>query len=327
MQDPSFWKDPQSASRVKKEVSRLSEAIELADSLTEELSELRTLADLSAEDPELARELDERIDALEKQILKEEKLTFLSGPYDRQNAIITIYAGAGGTESQDWVEMLLRMYLRYAERQRRFSARVLAVTPGGEAGLKNATILVEGPHAYGILKHEHGVHRLVRISPFSSQGLRHTSFALVEVLPEIEDLDLVEINPTDLAIDTYRAGGPGGQYVNKTESAIRITHTPTGLVVTSQAERSQGANRAQAMKLLASRLSRMLEEQHREKIEELRGERMAAEWGSQIRSYVLQPYKMVKDHRTQFETSQAEAVLDGNLDELIEAEMGLESKK
>lgn len=320
MEEPGFWDNQKKAAAISQELSHIKDTIALWERMQEEAETLVELIPLATEDEELANELAERVRALEKELREQETLLFLSGGYDKNKALITIYAGAGGTESQDWVEMLLRMYIRYFE-NKGWRHKVLAVTAGQEAGLKNVTIRVEAPFAYGMLKHENGVHRLVRISPFSSQGLRHTSFAMVEVLPEIDQPDEIELDPSDLRVDTYRASGPGGQYVNKTESAVRVTHIPTGVAVSSQSERSQQANKEQAMKLLISRLAHMLEERHKKKIDELRGESMQVEWGSQIRSYVLHPYKMVKDHRTEHETSQAEEVLEGDLDEFIQAEI------
>lgn len=323
MASPSFWDDQKKAKELSQELASLKETLGFWEGISKEIKELEELSALAEEDAKLIGEIEERFSRLEAKIAKEEKILFLSGPYDKNNAILTLYAGAGGTEAQDWVEMLLRMYLRYAERQG-WLAKVLAVTAGQEAGLKNATFQIKARLAYGMLKYENGVHRLVRISPFSAQGLRHTSFAYVEVLPELEEIGELEINPKDLRIDTYRASGPGGQYVNKTESAVRITYLPTGLAVTSQAERSQGSNKEQAMKLLVSRLRHQLESQHKRRVEELKGETVPIEWGRQIRSYILHPYKMVKDHRSGYETSQAEQVLDGDLDGFIEA--GLQFK-
>jgi peptide chain release factor 2 len=302
---------------VGKELARIKSEVELWDKALSEIREIRELVSLAPGDPEFERELTTRLRGLERKVAEQEVVLFLSGQYDAKNAILTIYAGAGGTESQDWVDMLLRMYLKYFE-NKGWGHKVLAVTPGQEAGLKNVTVHVEAPYAYGLLKGEHGVHRLVRVSPFSSQGLRHTSFAFVEVLPEVELASEFKIDPSDLRVDTYRASGPGGQYVNKTESAVRITHTPTGIQVSAQSERSQQANREQAMRLLSSRLAHLLEVQHKERLEELRGGTISAEWGNQIRSYVLHPYKMVKDHRTGEETSQAESVLEGDLDAFVE---------
>ncbi len=322
MENPDFWDNREKATDQSRELSELKELVKEWEEKIKEIENLEDLLELAQKDKEISEEVEDKLKKIERDIEKEEKLLFLSGKHDENNAILTVQAGAGGTESQDWVEMLLRMYLRWAEKKG-FQAKVLSITSGQEAGLKNVTLKIEGRYTFGLLSKENGVHRLVRVSPFSSQGLRHTSFAYVEVLPEIKDLGQVEINPSDLRIDTYRASGPGGQYVNKTESAVRITHIPTNLVVTSQSERSQGANKEQALKLLASRLQQLLEKQHKEKIDELRGESVSIEWGSQIRSYVLHPYKMVKDHRTNYETSQAEDVLDGDLDEFIEASLAL----
>jgi peptide chain release factor 2 len=325
MAKPDFWSNQKNAAGISQEVSDIKETIEEWDEINNEASSLGEMIELAENDENLAKELEEKLVSLERKIGKEEKLLFLSGEYDRRNALLTIYAGAGGTESQDWVEMLLRMYLRYAEKKG-FRAKTLAVTAGQEAGLKNATLEIKGKLAYGLLKRENGVHRLVRISPFSSQGLRHTSFAYVEIMPELDDMGEIEIDSKDLRVDTYRASGPGGQYVNKTESAVRVTHIPTGLAASSQSERSQGSNREQAMKMLASRLQHLMEREHKEKIEDLKGEATPIEWGRQIRSYVLHPYKMVKDHRTNYETPRAEAVLDGDLDEFIESALQLKDK-
>jgi peptide chain release factor 2 len=245
----------------------------------------------------------------------------LKGQYDKHNAILSIYAGAGGIDAQDWVEMLLRMYLKYAQKKG-WSAQVLQIKAGKEAGLKNVTVSIEAPYAYGYLKGESGVHRLVRLSPFNADHLRHTSFALVEVLPEFEEIKEIAIRSEDLRIETYRASGPGGQYVNKTESAVRITHLPTGLVVACQSERLQGENKKKAMKILYSKLYQYNLKKKEQEKNQLRGQPVAAEWGSQIRSYVLHPYQMVKDHRTGVKSGNPEAVLDGELDKFIQAEIG-----
>jgi peptide chain release factor 2 len=264
-------------------------------------------ADIAADVQALAAEVDER-----------ELSLALSGAYDRRDAILAVHAGAGGTDSQDWAEMLLRMYLRWADR-RGYHTRVLDVTPGEEAGIKSATMEVTGPDAYGYLRAERGVHRLVRLSPFDQAHARHTSFALVEVMPEAEEAAEVTIDPDDLRIDVFRASGHGGQHVQKNATAVRITHVPTGIVASCQNERSQYRNKDLALKVLQARLlERELERQAEEKAR-LKGEHVAAAWGNQIRSYVLHPYKMVKDHRTGFETSEAETVLDGELDELVRA--------
>ena len=242
--------------------------------------------------------------------------TLLSGEYDKNNAILTLHAGAGGTEAQDWVEMLLRMYTRYGERSG-YGVETLDLLPGDEAGVKSVTILIKGENAYGYLKSEKGVHRLVRISPFDASGRRHTSFASCEVMPEIDDDTEVNIDASDLRIDTYRASGAGGQHINKTDSAIRITHLPTGIVVSCQNERSQHKNKDTAMKMLKSKLIEIKEREHMEKIEDIKGEQKDIAWGSQIRSYVFQPYTMVKDHRTNYEMGNIGAVMDGELDGFI----------
>ena len=244
----------------------------------------------------------------------------LKGKYDKRNAIISIYAGAGGIDAQDWVEMLLQMYIKYIEKKE-WKYKVIQIKPGKEAGLKNVTLIIEKPYSYGFLKNESGVHRLVRLSPFSANNLRHTSFALVEILPEFDDLKEVDIKPDDLRIEAYRASGPGGQYVNKTDSAVRITHLPTGLVAACQSERLQGGNKKRAMKLLYSKLYQYRLKDRKEEIGELRGQPTAVEWGSQIRSYVLHPYQMVKDHRTGIKSGNPKGVLDGKLDKFITAEI------
>jgi peptide chain release factor 2 len=280
-----------------------------------DLAGLLELAEAEA-DEEVAAEVASETEALALRFEDMQLELALGGEYDRRSAILAIHAGAGGTDSQDWAEMLLRMYLRWAE-GRKYETKVLDMTPGEEAGIKSATLEVRGRNAFGYLKGERGVHRLVRISPFDSSKSRHTSFALAEVLPEVENASEVNIDPDDLRIDVFRAGGHGGQNVQKNSTAVRITHIPTGLVVSCQNERSQGRNKDSALKVLEARLlERELARQAEERAE-LKGEHVSAEWGNQIRSYVLHPYKMVKDHRTGYETSNAEAVLDGALDELV----------
>lgn len=289
-------------------------------SLSRSAKDLDELFSLDPKEDELA-ELQSELGTLEKKISEWDLRTLLGGTYDTGDALLTIRSGAGGTEAQDWAEMLLRMYLRYAE-QIGFRAKVLDRADGNEAGIKQATIEIAGRYAYGYLRGEAGVHRLVRLSPFNANNLRQTSFASVEVLPVIEENDTaIIINPADLRVDTFRASGAGGQHVNKTESAIRITHIPTNIVVSCQSERSQLQNRTEAMKILRAKLFEREEEAKRKEREKLRGEYREAEWGNQIRSYVLHPYKMVKDHRTEEETSDAESVLNGALDNFIKAEL------
>jgi peptide chain release factor 2 len=286
--------------------TRVRDAMELTD-LAEAENDVATAADLFSEIESVESELDD----LDLEMT-------LSGPYDNRNAIIAIHAGAGGTESQDWAEMLLRMFLRWAEK-RGFPTEVVDLMPGEEAGIKSATVEVTGQYAYGYLKSERGVHRLVRLSPFDSENRRHTSFALVEVLPEADDAAEVKISTDDLRVDVFRAGGHGGQNVQKNSTAIRVTHLPTGIVVTCQNERSQHRNRESAMRVLEARLIAIELQKHAEEQAKIKGEHVSAGWSNQIRSYVLHPYKMVKDHRTDEETSDAQAVLDGDLDAFIKA--------
>ena len=273
---------------------------------------------LEMEDESLQDELTNEVEALEVEIDRRETRALLSGEYDSSDAILAIHAGAGGTDSQDWAAMLQRMYLRWAE-SHEYKTEVLDLSEGEEAGIKSVMIAVAGDYVYGYLKAEKGVHRLVRLSPFDSANRRHTSFALVEVLPEVEADDNIDINSNDLRIDTYRSAGAGGQNVQKNETAVRITHIPTGLVVTCQNERSQTQNKENAMKVLKARLLELKEEQQAEELAEIKGDHVKAEWGSQIRSYVLHPYQMVKDHRTDVEMGNTQAVLDGELDEFIES--------
>ncbi len=315
-----FWDDPEGAQKVLREVSRLKAHVERWEKIRAQAEDLDVLLDLGIEegDESVEREVRQGIKSLAKAVGELELSHLLGGEYDRANAILSIHPGAGGTESQDWAEMLLRMYLRWAER-RGYRAEITDFLPGEEAGVKSVTVLVTGENAYGRLKAEKGVHRLVRISPFDANARRHTSFSSVDVIPEVpEDVD-VEIRPEELKIDTYRSGGAGGQYVNKTESAVRITHIPTGIVVQCQNERSQYQNRAVAMRILKARLFELRKEEQEKRMGELRGEQKEIAWGSQIRSYVFQPYTMVKDHRTGLETGNVQAVMDGEIDEFIEA--------
>ncbi len=320
MQKSGFWDNHKKATEISEELSNLKEEVELWEKLDKEIGELVEMANLVGEDEDLKKEIAEKLKDLEKKLDKEEIKVFLSGKYDKRDAILTIFSGAGGVDAQDWAEMLLRMYLKYAEKHK-FKARVMHIAEGQEAGIKNVTLEISGNYAFGHLKREAGVHRLVRLSPFNADNLRQTSFALVEILPDFSEIAQIKINPEDLKIDTYKASGPGGQYVNKTESAVRITHIPTGLVVACQSERLQGSNKEKAMKLLQIKLfQKQLESQEKEK-KEIKGEKISAGWGYQIRSYVLHPYKMVKDLRTGVESSNPDKILDGDLDEFIEAEI------
>jgi len=286
--------------------------------LEEKLADIAELMEISEEDESLQVEIEKELDELGSQIDGLEFQLALGGEYDTRNAILAIHAGAGGTESQDWAEMLMRMYLRWAER-RGFATEVLDTSPGDEAGIKSTVIAVNGEYAFGYLKSEHGVHRLVRLSPFDADHARHTSFVLVEVMPEAEeDIDL-DMAPDDIKIDTFRSSGPGGQHMQKTSSAVRVTHLPTGMVATCQSERSQRMNKEFALKILRARLLEQEMEKREEEKARLKGERIEAGWGNQIRSYVLHPYRMVKDHRTDYETGNTEAVLDGELDGFIDA--------
>lgn len=313
-----FWDDLEKSQKILKKSKALKNKVDSYESLKNEYDDTLTMVEMAIEEddesvyPELNSSFSNIKERLESLTLE----TLLSGPYDKNNAIVTLHAGAGGTEAQDWVEMLLRMYTRYAER-REFSVETLDYLAGEEAGVKSVTILISGLNAYGYLRAEKGIHRLVRISPFDASGRRHTSFASVEVMPEIEDDLEIEINPDDLRVDTYRSSGAGGQHINKTDSAIRITHIPTGIVVSCQNERSQHKNRETAMKMLKSKLIEIKEREHMEKIEDIKGVQKDIAWGSQIRSYVFHPYNLVKDHRTGYEMGNIGAVMDGDLDGFI----------
>ena len=315
-----FWSDSKNSSKILKRITELKNKVCQFKKVKTDLDNLIEIKNLLLQesDADLEKELETGINTLETELEKLETSTLLSGKYDISNAIITLHPGAGGTEAQDWVEMLYRMYTRWASANE-YKVEELDYLAGEEAGIKSVTFLVSGDYAYGYLKGEQGVHRLVRISPFDAGGRRHTSFASVEVLPEItEDIE-IDINPDDLKVDTYRASGAGGQHINKTSSAVRITHIPTGIVVACQTERSQIQNRETAMKMLKSKLLHIKEQEHKETIDELKGIQMDIAWGSQIRSYVFCPYTMVKDHRTNYEVGNIQAVIDGDLNGFIES--------
>ena len=316
--EPDFYNDIKNSQKVLQKIKEFSNKIERFKSLQSDWEDMSTLVELAiAEDDEsLLEEIQTGFNSLSENIENMKLETLLSGPYDKSNAIITLHAGAGGTEAQDWCQMLFRMYQMWAE-ARGYKVSTLDLLDGDEAGLKGASILIEGLNAYGFAKCEKGIHRLVRISPFDSAGRRHTSFASVEVMPDIEDDIEININPDDLRIDTYRASGAGGQHVNKTSSAIRITHIPTGVVVACQNERSQFQNKDTAMKMLKAKLMELAEAEQKEKIEDIKGVQKEIAWGSQIRSYVFHPYNMVKDHRTNYEVGNIGSVMDGNLDGFI----------
>ena len=299
-----------------KTLSALENELEGWAKLESRLSDAQELVSLA--DASLEEDLSQEVLAIQAEIEKREFDAMLSGEYDRGDALLAIHAGAGGNDAQDWAEIVQRMYLRWAEK-RGFETETLDLTPGEEAGIKSTTISIMGLYAFGYLRSEKGVHRLVRISPFDSSNRRHTSFVMVEILPQVEDDESIKINPSDLRIDTFRSAGAGGQSVQKNDTAVRITHLPTGIVASCQNERSQTQNREMALKVLKGRLLALKQQERKEKIEELRGEYQKAEWGSQIRSYVLHPYHMVKDHRTEFELGNTEAVLDGDLDPFIES--------
>jgi peptide chain release factor 2 len=316
MQRPGFWDDQGNAAKVSAEHARAQRRLEGFRSLESDIDDLDELAEMAAEDEEIASELASQLPSVERRLEELEEERLFSGQYDAGGALVTVNAGAGGTDSQDWAEMLLRMYLRWAER-RGFKVEMREASPGEEAGIKSATFVARGENAYGLFAADRGVHRLIRISPFDASARRHTSFAQLDVAPLVEgDID-VDLDESELRIDTYRASGAGGQHVNKTDSAVRITHEPTGLVVQCQNERSQTQNKAVAMEMLKSRLLALEERKRAEELSKERGEVKSAEWGSQIRSYFLHPDQRVKDHRTNFEMGDAQRVLDGDLDGFI----------
>ena len=316
----NFWQDTKNSNKVLARIKNIKNKVNEYQKIEGEIQNLKELTELTNIEPdeEIAKDIIKSTKTLEQEIEKLEIATLLSGKYDVNNAIVTIHPGAGGTESQDWAEMLYRMYTRWADKNG-YKITELDYLEGEEAGIKSVTFEIIGEYAYGYMKGEMGVHRLVRISPFDSGGRRHTSFASVEVLPEITDDIEIDINPDDLRVDTYRASGAGGQHINKTSSAVRITHIPTNIVVACQSERSQIQNRETAMKMLKSKLLDLKEKEHKEKIEDLKGEQREIAWGSQIRSYVFCPYTMVKDHRTNYEVGNVEAVMDGKIDDFMES--------
>jgi peptide chain release factor 2 len=314
--EPDFWKDQAAAQRVLQKRRRLEDDLNLSAALRRQADDLGVLFDWFRQGEDVSAELEQGIAAFAREIEAGEIRTMLAGEMDRKNAIITVHPGAGGTESQDWAEMLLRMYLRWSERKG-FKREVVDTQPGEEAGIKSATVVISGDFAYGLLSAEAGVHRLVRISPFDQAARRHTSFASLYVWPELPDDINIEIDEKDLRIDTFRSSGAGGQHVNVTDSAVRITHLPTGIVVSCQNERSQHKNRASAMKVLKARLYDLQFKEQQAKLEQIGGEKKDIAFGSQIRSYVLHPYQMVKDHRTRHQTSDVDGMLDGDIDEFI----------
>jgi peptide chain release factor 2 len=325
---PDFWNDMEKSQKILQRSSSLKNKIESYERLKAAYEDLMALIELADEEEDLSLlpQAQQELEQFRKGLEEIRLTTLLTGEYDAKNAILTFHAGAGGTEAQDWAEMLYRMYCRWGERHG-YTVKTLDYLDGEEAGLKSASILVSGENAYGFLKSEAGVHRLVRISPFDASGRRHTSFASLEVMPEIDDTIEVEINPDDLKIDYFRASGAGGQKVNKTSSAVRLTHIPTGIVVSCQVERSQYQNREVAMRMLKSKLMEIKEREHLERIEDIKGVQKEIAWGSQIRSYVFMPYTLVKDHRTGFESGNIEAVMDGDLDGFINAYLKYQSQE
>lgn len=319
MSDPTFWDDSDKAREISQEATQLKNAVESYKQLVSDIEDANVMLEMAIEedDRSLEGEIKDYVQQIEETVEKQEVLLLLSGEYDANNAILTFHAGAGGTEAQDWCSMLIRMYLRWAEKAG-FSIELMDEQPGDEAGTKSATFLIKGENAFGYLKSEKGVHRLVRISPFDAAARRHTSFAAVDVMPEIDDTVEINIDMKDVQVDTYRASGAGGQHINKTDSAVRMTHRPTGIVVQCQTQRSQMQNREQALRLLRAKLFELELEKQAELKEQIGGTYQAIEWGSQIRSYVFHPYNLVKDHRTGVETGNVQSVMDGNLDQFME---------
>ena len=322
-----FWDDPETSQKIVQKTGKLKNTVELYDKSVALYDDLTVLIEMGDEEEDLSLipEIESSIEELENSLAAQRLQTLLTGEYDKNNAILTFHAGAGGTEAMDWVSMLVRMYTRWTERHG-FKVQMLDFLDGDEAGLKSATISIEGDNAYGYLKSESGVHRLVRVSPFDASGRRHTSFASLEVMPEISDDADIEIREEDVKMDVFRSSGAGGQHINKTSSAVRLTHLPTGIVVACQNERSQFQNREKAMKMLKSKLLEIKEREHLEKIEDIKGVQKDIAWGSQIRSYVFMPYTLAKDHRTGFESGNINAVMDGDLDGFINAYLKAASK-
>ena len=320
MAGSDFWQNEEHAKTISKQAADLRSELKTWEDFLKEVKELQGYAAMAEEegDNSVADDISQKLLELEERFSRLEFATLFSGPYDKENAIIAIHAGSGGTEAQDWTEMLLRMYMRFAE-SKDFDVQMLSESRGEDVGYKSVMIRISGRFAYGYLHSEHGVHRLVRISPFDAEKMRHTTFALVEVIPELEELEEIEIDSKDLRIDTFMASGHGGQGVNTTYSAVRVVHEPTGITVSCQNERSQKQNKETALKILKSKLHQLQIEEQKKQKQELRGDYQSAEWGNQIRSYVLHPYKMVKDHRSDHETSDAQAVLDGDLESFMES--------
>jgi peptide chain release factor 2 len=318
MQQPGFWDNPGRAQEISTEANYMKQKVAAYDSLAARIEDTAVLAQMAIEEEDLSlvKEIQQDVEAIAEEIEKMRVQLLLSGEYDKNNAILDLHVGVGGTDAQDWTEMLLRMYTRWAEKKG-YKVETIDILPADDYGIKSVTLRIQGEYAYGYLKAEKGIHRLVRISPFNANGKRQTSFASVEVLPELTQNQDISIRPEDLKVDTFRAGGAGGQHVNKTESAIRITHLPTGIIVQCQNQRSQHYNKEEAMKMLKSKLVELKERAHKERVEDLTGEQKDMGWGSQIRSYTFQPYTMVKDHRTKVENTNVNAVMDGDIDSFI----------
>ena len=328
MGEPTFWDDTEKAQKINQELNDVKISVDKYKALCKKFEDMQVLWEMAMEeeDDSLEAEVNSEMQAIRGALNELELEVLLSGPYDANNAILTLHAGAGGTEAQDWTQMLLRMYGRWAERHG-FSVETADLLPGDEAGVKSATLFIKGHNAYGYLRSEKGIHRLVRISPFDAAARRHTSFSACDIMPEIDDAVEVDINMDDVRVDTYRASGAGGQHINKTSSAVRMTHIPTGVVVQCQNERSQIQNREQCMKMLRARLFELEQEKKEQELAALEGDQQKIEWGSQIRSYVFQPYTMVKDHRTGCETGNIQAVMDGDLMPFVEAYLRSQQKK